>query len=120
MQTIKLFQNESYLVDLKTFILIKPTNFIYKVGHRYHFINDNVTYNYLGRKFLKCKQDYLLKSLPEDFIWLSKNCNKKQFLEIQQNVFNSNLTDSFSVLIFSSVETPEFIKLQQDILSKKY
>ncbi|MGK0324850.1 MAG: hypothetical protein ACJA1D_000182 [Polaribacter sp.] len=119
MQTIKLFQNQCHLLDQTTFILILPSRLFYKVDNRYHFINDDSNDNYLGRKILKIRQDFQLIDIPETLIWLSKNCNRKSFLEIQKNVFNCNLTDVFSVLIFSNVETNEYVKLHQELQYQK-
>jgi hypothetical protein len=119
MQTIKLFQNESHLLGQTTFILIKPLRYVYVEKNRFHFINDHKNDNYLGMKILKMRIDFELAAIPEHFIWLAKNCNRKLFLEIQQNVFNCNLTDKFSILIFSDVQTTEYVELHHELQFQK-
>ena len=120
MDSIKLFNDDLHLFERECFILIKPTSHHYKVGNRYVFNNSSFTNNYLGRRLLKVKQDYLLRDMPENYTWLVKNCDKHNYIEIQQTLWNSKLTDSFSVLIFSNVETAEYIQHQQELHFQKY
>ena len=118
MDTIKLFTNDLHLFERDVFALIKPTSHYHNVGNRFIFNNSNPTNNYLGRRLLKFKQDYLLRDMPENYTWLVKNCDKTTFLEIQQSMFKSKLTDSFSVLIFSNLESPEYVEFQNQLQIK--
>lgn len=119
MHEIKLFNEDLNLFKNGSFLLIKPTSYIYNVGDRYFFKSSARNDDYLGRRLLKFKHDFLLKDISENYTWLSKNCDKKTFLEIHQTVFKSKLTDSFSVLIFSDVETKEYIEHQQQLQLQK-
>jgi hypothetical protein len=119
MDSIKLFNDDLHLFERDCFILIKPNSFRYKVGNRYVFTKSSFNDNYLGRRLLKFKQDFLLSDIPANDTWLVKNCDKQTFLEIQQTLYNSKLTDSFSVLIFSNVESPEYIQHQHEMNFQK-
>ena len=120
MDSIKLFSDQLHLFERDCFMLIKPTSHQFKTGNRYFFKKPTSFDNYLGRRLLKYKQDFLLKDISENYTWLAKNCDKKTFLEIQQTLFNSKLDDSFSVLIFSNVETEEYIVHQQELQLQKF